>query len=517
MEDDFSPAPHLEAAALITGKPVVAKQVFNQLLPELKARAFTVAGIESANAQQRIRDAVAAVPLGSQTWDESKRQIVDELDPYLGDGADYRAELVLRVNSFQAYSSSIYGVAQADDDTTHLQYLHGECKVPTPSHLALNGVVLPKDDPFWDDHTGPWGHLGCVCYVRPMNPDLVDDERAKDEDKNPEDRNVIEGPALQQLHDGTLMRGGQRHDVGVDGPDNSGFKWHPDDFRIPLKELEKKYDPEVWSEFQSFAQKTMLNEKQSVWDWLRGTPEAKSVAAPPAKPAKSTPAPAEEIPEGIASLAKKFKEQKFTAKMIAAVKALPPAIAPHLENLSIASSGRSGAFYRRSDKTVYLKRDVNDWSGMIDTMVHEVGHHLHYETGSVTQTHTAPEFRIAAAEDLKQVEKWAQEKIGDDWQSKLSVRSPIYDRIDVMKNALGYAGEFEKLPLPDQKRVARFADSIMGLTNGRYGFGHDRGYMELNGLKEVFTHAWTGLVDSDAEYSKLFSGVTQEVRRVLNL
>ena len=100
---------------LITGKPVVAKQVFNQLLPELKARAFTVAGIEVRryNAQQRIRDAVAAVPLGSQTWDEAKRQIVDELDPYLGDGADYRAELVLRVNSFQALgSSSIYGVAQ---------------------------------------------------------------------------------------------------------------------------------------------------------------------------------------------------------------------------------------------------------------------------------------------------------------------------------------------------------------------------------------------------------------------
>lgn len=274
METDFTSAPHKEAVALITGKPVVVKRVFNQLLPEIKARAFTVAGIESANAMQRIRDAVAAVPLGGEagmTWDEAKKSIVDELDPYLGDGADRRAELVLRVNTFQAYSASIHEAGMADEDCTHFQYLHGECEVPTPSHLALNGIVLPKDDPFWETHTGPWGHLGCVCYKRPMNPDQVDAEKAKDEDRNPEDKNVITGAALKKLNQGEIVRGTQRHDVSIDGPDNSGFKWSPGDFKIPLADLEKKYDPEVWSEFQSFAQKQMLDAKRSVWDWLNET------------------------------------------------------------------------------------------------------------------------------------------------------------------------------------------------------------------------------------------------------
>lgn len=271
MTADFTPAPHKEAVALLAGKPVLVKRVFNQLLPEIKARAFTVAGIESANCMQRIRDAVASVPLGAsggQTWDQAKRMIVDELDPYLGDGADYRAELVLRVNTFQAYSASIKNVADADEDTTHLQYMHGECEVPTPSHLALNGIVLPKDDPFWETHTGPWGHLGCVCYVRPMNVDQVDAEKAKDEKRNPEDQNVITGPALKSLRDGQILRNGQRHDVSIDGPDNSGFKWSPGDFKIPLADLEKKYDPEVWGGFQKFAQKTPLDKKRSVWDWL---------------------------------------------------------------------------------------------------------------------------------------------------------------------------------------------------------------------------------------------------------
>ncbi|MDE2104418.1 MAG: hypothetical protein KGL39_44680 [Patescibacteria group bacterium] len=271
METDFSPSPHKEALALIAGKPPVVKRVFNQLLPELKARAFTVAGIESANALQRIRDSVAAVAIGGDagmTWDDAKKQIVDELDPYLGDGADYRAELVLRVNGFQASSASIYNAAQEDEDTTHLQYLHGECKVPTPSHVALNGIVLPKDDPFWETHTGPWGHLGCVCYVRPMNPDEVDDERAKDEKKNPDQANVIEGPALKQLHHGDILRDGRHYDVNIDGPDNSGFTWSPGDLKIPLADIEAKYDAETWSDFQTWAQSTMLDGRRSVWDWL---------------------------------------------------------------------------------------------------------------------------------------------------------------------------------------------------------------------------------------------------------
>jgi hypothetical protein len=186
----------------------------------------------------------------------------------LGDGADYRATLILRTNGFQAFSSSIHEAGMLDEDTTHFQYLHGECEVPTPSHLALNGIILPKDDPFWDTHTGPWGHLGCVCYKRPLNPDQVDDERAADEQRNPDSRRVIEGPALKQLQHGDIIRDGRHYDVNIDGPDNSGFKWSPGDLKIPLKDLEKKYDPEVWTAFQQMAQAQPLDKDRSVWDWL---------------------------------------------------------------------------------------------------------------------------------------------------------------------------------------------------------------------------------------------------------
>ena len=268
MDSSFKPAPHKEAVALIAGKPPVTSKVFRAMLPELRARVFTISGIAGANVLQAVRDEVASIPQGDQTWDQAKKNIVDALDPYLGDGAAIRAEMILRVNGFQAFSASVWRVAQADDDTTHLQYLHGECAVPTESHLALNGIVLPKDDSFWDTHTGPWGHLGCVCYVRPMNPDLVADERAKDDAQdNPEDRNVIEGAALKQLRQGTLLRDGVRHDVAApEGPD--AFKWHPDNLDMSLKDLRAKYDPEIFSEFEQKARATDIGGGATLWQHL---------------------------------------------------------------------------------------------------------------------------------------------------------------------------------------------------------------------------------------------------------
>ena len=40
---------HAEAIDCIKSKPQVSREVFNQLLPELKARAFVVSGVENAH------------------------------------------------------------------------------------------------------------------------------------------------------------------------------------------------------------------------------------------------------------------------------------------------------------------------------------------------------------------------------------------------------------------------------------------------------------------------------------
>ena len=271
MLSDFKARPHSEAIALIKGKPVVTRAVFDQMLPELRGRAFTVSGIEGANVLQRVRDTLATLPQGGRegTWDNVKKDLVAELDPYLGDNADQRAELLLRTHGFQAFQASNWRVAQEDADTTHLQYLTMEDDRVRPSHAALDGLVLPKDDPFWDTHTPPWD-WGCRCRIRPMNPDLVDIARAQDEKQNnPENRNVIEGAALDQLRNGTLMRDGQRIDVTPPSDRASGgYSWHPDDLRLSLPELQSRYDADVFAAFAAMAHNTKLG-GQSLWDWLK--------------------------------------------------------------------------------------------------------------------------------------------------------------------------------------------------------------------------------------------------------
>lgn len=275
MTPAFAPQPHAEAMALIRDKPPVTRRVFDGLLPELRGRAFTITGIEAANVMQRVRDEIAALPQGTP-WKEVKQEVVDAISPYIED-PERRAEILIRTHGFEAFNASNYRVAQEDQDTTHLQYLATEDDRVRDSHLALNGVTLPKDDAFWATHTPPW-EWGCRCRIRPMNPDLVELEREADQNRNPEDRNVIEGPALDQLHAGTILRDGRRFDVTppVQRGDEKPFVFHPDNLRLSVGDLEARYadQPEAWDTFRRWAANNLVRPGLSVWQWLTQSPAA---------------------------------------------------------------------------------------------------------------------------------------------------------------------------------------------------------------------------------------------------
>jgi SPP1 gp7 family putative phage head morphogenesis protein len=303
----FAPQPHEEAIGLIKGKPVATRRVFDGLLPELRGRVFTVTGIEAANTMQRLRDAIAELPAGS-TWAEVKEKMLPDISPYFGEdpeGADRRAELLIRTHGFQAFQAANWRTAQADEDTTHLQYLATEDTHVRESHLALNGLILPKDDPFWQKHLPPWD-WGCRCRVRPMNPDLVDMEREADEKRNPDDKLVLEGPALRKLREGTLIRDGQVFDVTPPSESNregegtkNAYEWHPDNLALSAKELEERYEPEVWAVFRKFAEKeslrTAAGDEVTVWEWLNGGERGEG-RGEIGKPAPKSPEPPKAVP-----------------------------------------------------------------------------------------------------------------------------------------------------------------------------------------------------------------------------
>jgi len=511
-------APHVEAAALIAGKPVVTRAVFDALLPELRGRAFTITGLEGANVMQRVRDLIAEVPQGT-TWDDAKAGIIDDLSPYLGEGAERRAELLLRTHGFQAFQASNWRVAQEDEDTTHLQYLATEDDNVRDSHLALNGLVLPKNDPFWDAHFPPW-EWGCRCRVRPMNPDLVDEARADDEQRAPEDRVVMAGPALERLRDGQLQRGGRSYDVTPPRDEQGGgFSWHPDDLRLPLAELEKRYDPEVWSAFVARAIKTDMGNGFSVWEWLHQTPVAqatipRAIPSPhvPTAPPPTAAVPDAELPRKIADA---FKAAKFAPEIVNAAATIPANLIAMLGRFSLKAGRR--AIYNPGTKEVVLNRDPKHWAGRPQTMFHELGHHLHFATGAVTKTHVDPALNDAMRSDFASWKLRVAEHHGAEWIAiyKAGGGRASWEQWNPTASRLGLAKPDVAADLDGAKLVSRIADTLMGISGAKFGVGHSPSYMRRNGAMEVFAHAFSAVMDGDKLFAAEFPAVTVYMRNFL--
>lgn len=280
----LKPAPHKEAAKFIQDKPAVTRAVFNELLPELQARAFTVTGIESANVLQDIRDRIADLPLGGN-WDEIKAELAEKISPFLtsdeGDPeakakgkakAERRAELLIRLHGFQAYSASAYRVMDRQRDVFPFWMYRsmGDGKV-RDSHAALNGKILPSTSPFWQKHYPPW-EWACRCQAVPMMEADVDEIRDAEKDRPVEERRVMEGAALESVEQrGTLVSGPNKiHDLRTPSEKGKpgGFEWSPGDLTLTPDQLRSRYSPEIWTKFEAWAKAAKLSKNRTVWDWM---------------------------------------------------------------------------------------------------------------------------------------------------------------------------------------------------------------------------------------------------------
>ena len=93
------------------------------------------------------------------------------IDPVTGEivtaqlGSDRRLKTIYNVNLRSAYQKGQYDATMASDLHPYLMYCVGNSKRHREQHLAWNGLILPKDDPWWDAHLPPNGY-GCKCYTR---------------------------------------------------------------------------------------------------------------------------------------------------------------------------------------------------------------------------------------------------------------------------------------------------------------------------------------------------------------
>jgi SPP1 gp7 family putative phage head morphogenesis protein len=277
------PLPHTEARERIAGLPRVSREVMDGMLPELKAYAFTITGLDVGDQMAKVQDTLAAVPAGEKTWEESKKEIAAELaDALGGKQAERRAELLLRTHVFRGYAAARYRTLMEQADVFPFwQYkTHGDGNV-RPSHMALNGKIFPAGHDIWQRIFPPWD-WGCRCLVVPLTAGAVkrmqdagmpapkDDgtllptQRARPEVFTPRETDLIS--KAQRLPDGASLTPSQTW---------SGAPWSiPGNIRHdwPLIEARYKDQPEVLEAFREWAEKTEIPDTGDVTVsmWISG-------------------------------------------------------------------------------------------------------------------------------------------------------------------------------------------------------------------------------------------------------
>ncbi len=115
-----------------------------------------------------------------QTQKFITKQFKDILDgaghPELG---DWHLESVVRSNMMTAYGvGHRKALEESADDLPFWEYSAVGDDRTRPTHRALDGIIYPANDPFWDEHFPPWG-FNCRCSViaRIDMPDGYDHSR----------------------------------------------------------------------------------------------------------------------------------------------------------------------------------------------------------------------------------------------------------------------------------------------------------------------------------------------------
>lgn len=291
MSMEFQPIENVEAARAIASKTAVGREVFDKLLPELRARAFVVSGLEDLRMVRAVRDAIEELPKGGD-WDETVDKVrgILEKGGFGEETAAARAEMLVKHHAYAAYAQADWEAKQRmKQDFPYWKYVtQGDGRV-RDSHAALDGLVLPADDPFWKDHFPPW-EWGCRCRVEMLDEEeykeIVDAGRVAGNrkfDGSSEDQRVagwtLGKAGMKQLHDAGTLDDGTGRPVLLNKPREETYHWHPGESSMRASDLHARYAKgegaaaeQDWDGFYEQMQGVRIPDEQGrerpAWDWV---------------------------------------------------------------------------------------------------------------------------------------------------------------------------------------------------------------------------------------------------------
>lgn len=295
MDYLFDAAPAEDVAAWLKQKAPLKASQFQHLLPELRALSFTVSGIEAADALQDLRDTIATFPEGERFADVQKKlasklgQYITDPQPKLFEETDEeaavrkgqlmnRARFLLRHHGTQAYAVAAFkDLDETRDVFPYWKYLTVGDEHVRDSHKALEGKILPHDDPFWQTHFPPWEY-GCRCQVVPVTKSEYNrTKQREDEEKTPEeDRATFSEAGAKRLRDERQVLakiGGEVVKVSVAAPieqphEDDVYVFNPHTLAMPLEQIMARYDEDTRNRFEQWAKITDAGNGYTIWQWL---------------------------------------------------------------------------------------------------------------------------------------------------------------------------------------------------------------------------------------------------------
>jgi uncharacterized protein with gpF-like domain len=167
---EYGDLPFAEAVQFLRNKLSVPTRRWTDVWKQSHDQAFMVAGAAKADLLADLRAAVDESLAEGRTlawFREQFDEIVARHGWEYNGGRNWRTRVIYQTNLRTAWQAGRH--AQLTDPEVrarrpYWQYRHGGSADPRPEHLAWDGLVLPADDPWWDDHYPPNG-WGCSCKV----------------------------------------------------------------------------------------------------------------------------------------------------------------------------------------------------------------------------------------------------------------------------------------------------------------------------------------------------------------
>jgi len=155
---------------------------YREMMHEAHHKAFTVAKITRLDLLSDIKESIVKAEkegLSFQNWKKNIKPIlikkgwwgeVEVVNPKTGESkkifvGNKRLKTIFYTNSRVAYQVAKAKKYYEDDNVVYLKYIAILDNKTRPSHRALHGTILPKNDSFWETHYPPNG-WNCRCRVR---------------------------------------------------------------------------------------------------------------------------------------------------------------------------------------------------------------------------------------------------------------------------------------------------------------------------------------------------------------